>query len=449
MHVGVAFLAVCRGVSYTIGDTARQAIFWRFCYPLSVGVTKTGRKQLTKKLTTLAFERAKPKQDSDGKLVRNEIADGGADGLYLIVQPSGAKSWAIRYRYNGKATKFTLGRGAALSLAEARKAAAEARLALEKGIDPAAGRRAARAANKTEQHPDTVETLVKQFIALHGPKVYDSALRRFVLPKWAKRSVHEIRRRDVIALVEAIAVDRPVMANRTLGILSKYFNWLVARDVITASPVHGVEMPGVEKARDRLLDDDEIAALWRVCADEGIVGAAVRIMLLTGARRTEVSAMRWAEIDQEKRTWVLPSERSKNRQAHVVPLSTAAWEIIAALPRISDTYVFSVSGDGPLVNFTRIKERLDAKLGFSRPWVIHDLRRSCASGLQRLGVRVEVIEATLGHRSGVFRGITSIYQRHDFADEKRAALQRWADHVEQLAAGKPCKLIKLRADMGS
>ena len=410
---------------------------------------------MAKKLTTLAFERSKPKLDSGGKLVRNEIADGGADGLYLIVQPSGAKSWAVRYRNNGRATKFTLGRGATLSVAEARKAAADARLSLEKGIDPAAERRAVCAAKKTEQHPDTVEALVKQFIALHGPKIrpatlrmYESALRRFMLPKWAKRQVHEIRRRDVIALVEAIAVDRPVMANRTLGVLSKFFNWLVGRDVITASPVLGVEMPGVEKARERTLDDDELGCVWRACADEGIIGAAVLIMLLTGARRTEVSAMRWAEIDEETRTWVLLSERSKNHQAHVVPLSTTAWEIIAALPRISDTHVFSTSGNGPVVNFCRIKERLDAKLKLEKHWQFHDLRRSCASGLQRLGVRVEVIEATLGHRSGVFRGITSIYQRHDFADEKRAALQRWADHVEQLAAGKPCKLIKLR-DMGS
>jgi integrase len=194
-----------------------------------------------------------------------------------------------------------------------------------------------------------------------------------------------------------------------------------------------------------MLGNDEIAALWRACADEGILGAAVRIMLLTGARRTEVSAMRWAEIDEETRTWVLPSERSKNRQAHVVPLSTGAWQIIAALPRISDTHVFSTSGNGPIVNFCRIKERLDVKLKFERHWQLHDLRRSCASGLQRLGVRVEVIEATLGHRSGVFRGITSIYQRHDFAHEKCVALQRWADHVEQLVAGTSGKLIKLRA----
>ena len=376
---------------------------------------------------------------------------GAPTGSTSSLQPSGAKSWAIRYRHNGRPTKFTLGGGEALSLAQARKGAADARLALEKGIDPAAERRAARAANKAEQHPDTVDALVRQFTTLHGPKlrpatlrIYDSALRRFVLPKWGKRSVHEIRRRDVIALVEAIAVDRPVMANRTLGILSKFFNWLVARDVITASPVHGVEMPAVEKARDRVLDEDEVAALWRACAEEGVIGAAVRIMLLTGARRTEVSAMRWAEVDEKNRVWVLPSERSKNGQAHVVPLSGAAWEIIAALPRISDTHVFSVSGDGPLVNFTRIKERVDAKLCFARPWVIHDLRRTCASGLQRLGVRVEVIEATLGHRSGLFRGIVSTYQRHDFADEKRVALQRWADHVEQLAAGKLGKLIKLR-----
>ncbi len=259
-----------------------------------------------------------------------------------------------------------------------------------------------------------------------------------------KRLVHEIRRRDVIALVEAIAVDRPVMANRTLGILSKLFNWLVARDVIAASPVHGVEMPGVEKAGDRALDDNEIATLWRACADEGVVGAAVRIMLLTAARRTEVSAMRWAEINEEKRTWLLPSERSKNRQTHVVPLSTAAWEIIAALPRISDTHVFSTSGNGPVVNFCRIKERLDAKLKFEKHWQFHDLRRSCASGLQRLGVRVEVIEATLGHRSGVFRGITSIYQRHDFADEKRAALEAWGRHVEGLVIRTSANVLPLR-----
>jgi integrase len=303
------------------------------------------------------------------------------------VQPSGAKSWAIRYRHNGRPTKFTLGRGGALSLAEARKAAADARLALEKGIDPAAERRAAQADRKAEQQPDTVEALVKQFITLHGPKIrpatlriYGSSLRRFVLPKWAKRPVHEIRRRDVIGLVEAIAIDRPVMANRTLGVLSKFFNWLVARDVIAASPVLGVEMPGVEKARDRVLDDEEITTVWRASANEGIVGAAVRIMLLTGARRTEVSAMRWAEIDEETRTWVLPSERSKNGQAHVIPLSTTAWQILVALPRISDIHVFSTSGNGPIVNFCRIKERLDAKLNFEKHWQFHDLRRSCASG---------------------------------------------------------------------
>jgi integrase len=230
------------------------------------------------------------------------------------------------------------------------------------------------------------------------------------------------------------------MANRTLGVLSKFFNWLVARDVIAASPVLGVEMPGVEKARDRVLDDEEITTVWRASANEGIVGAAVRIMLLTGARRTEVSAMRWAEIDEETRTWVLPSERSKNGQAHVIPLSTTAWQILVALPRISDIHVFSTSGNGPVVNFCRIKERLDAQLNFEKHWQFHDLRRSCASGLQRLGLRVEVIEAVLGHRSGVFRGITSIYQRHDFADEKRIALQRWAEHIEQLAAGKPLPL---------
>ena len=259
---------------------------------------------MTKKLTTLAFERAKPKLDSGGAAVRNEIADGGADGLYLIVQPSGAKSWAIRYRHNGRPTKFTLGGGEALSLAQARKGAADARLALEKGMipppnDAPLGPPTRRSSTPTRLTRSSAVHYPARTEAQAGhPEIYDSALRRFVLPKWGKRSVHEIRRRDVIALVEAIAVDRPVMANRTLGILSKFFNWLVARDVITASPAHGVDMPGVEKARDRVLDEDEVATLWHACADEGVVGDAVRIMLLTGARRTEVSAMRWAEIDE-------------------------------------------------------------------------------------------------------------------------------------------------------
>ena len=410
---------------------------------------------MAKKLTALSVENAKPRRTA-GTLARAEIPDGGCPGLFLVVQPSGAKSWAVRYRFRRKSRKLTLNGGAAvLTLAAARAAATQALHQIEQGIDPAAAKQAARVTAMEQEAlraQDGVARLINDFIEFHGKRKlrpntlaqHVSVARRFVLPAWRDRTVHDIRKRDIIALIEPIAIDRPVMANRTRGVLSKFFNWLVARDVIAANPCAGVEMPGAETARDRYLDDAEIAQLWAACEGDPIFGAAIRIMLLAGARRSEVAGMRWSEIDEQAQLWVLPKERSKNKRELRIPLSPLAWGIINAVPRIAGCdFVFSITGKGPIANFRHIKDRLDAKLNFAEPWVIHDLRRSCASGLQRLGVRIEVIEATLGHLSGSFRGIVGTYQRHDFADEKRAALDRWAAHVEQIVSGKLAKVLSL------
>ena len=404
---------------------------------------------MAKKLTALSVENTQPRP------VRAEVPDGGCPGLFLVVQPSGVKSFALRYRFTGEPRKLTLGRYPEISLAQARATATGARVQIEEGIDPSASKRTARASVAEQEAlraQDSVETLVGEFIRLHGPKIrpntlaqYESVTRRFIIPGWADRTVHDIRKRDIIAMIGAIATDRPIMANRALGVLSKFFAWLVARDVIAASPCIGVEMPGAEVVRERFLDDGELIQLWAACEGDHIFGAAIRVMVLVGARRSEVAEMLWSEIDTDARIWTLPAARSKNRRAHVVPLSSLAWEIINAVPRIAGCdFVFSTTGKGPIANFHHIKDRLDAKLNFDKAWRIHDLRRSCASGLQRLGVRVEVIEAALGHLSGSFRGIVGTYQRHDFADEKRVALQRWADHIEQLVTGKSAKILALR-----
>jgi integrase len=410
---------------------------------------------MAKKLTALSVENAQPKHVA-GAPVRTEIPDSGCPGLFLVVQPSGAKSWAVRYRFNRKPRKLTLdGGGAVMTLAAARAAAAGALYQIAQGDDPAAAKQTARikvVEQETLRAQDSVEKLVGEFIRLHGPKIrsntlaqYESVVRRFIVPAWRSRTVHDIRKRDIIALIEPIAVEHPYMADRLLGVIHKFFAWLVARDVVATNPASGVEMPGTEVARERFLDDVEIVQLWAACEGDLIFGAAIRVMLLVGARRSEVAEMRWSEIDTAARIWTLPATRSKNRRAHTVPLCTLAWEIINAVPRIAGCdFVFSTTGEGPIANFHHIKDRLDAKLNFAEPWVIHDLRRSCASGLQRLGVRVEVIEAALGHLSGSFRGIVGTYQRHDFADEKRVALQRWADHIEQLVTGKPAKILALR-----
>jgi integrase len=250
----------------------------------------------------------------------------------------------------------------------------------------------------------------------------------------------------VIELAEAIAADgRGYMANRTLAVLSKFFNWLVARDVLDFSPVTGVERPHQEKARERILTDAELRALWLACDGDEPFGSALRLLILTGARRNEVSRMTWSELD-ERWIWLLPAERSKNGLAHSIPLSTQAQAILMKQPRIDGSgYVFTLDGYTAIRGWEKVKTRLSEKVGIAAAsWRLHDLRRTCASRMQKLGVPVPVIESALNHTSGTFRGIVGVYQQHDYADEICVAFQKWGDHVERLVEGKPAKVIALR-----
>jgi integrase len=207
-----------------------------------------------------------------------------------------------------------------------------------------------------------------------------------------------------------------------------------------------VERPHQEQVRNRTLSDPELHALWLACEGDGPFGQALRLLVLTGARRNEVSRLCWSEIDAERQVWVLPAVRSKNAREHVSPLSTQAWAIIQAMPRFADCdYVFSADGHNAIVGWAKAKSRISAKAGIAEEgWRLHDVRRSCAAGMQRLGVSVPVVEKALNHQSGVFRGIVSTYQTHDYADEVRIALQKWSDHVEQLVTGKSARVVSLR-----
>jgi integrase len=399
---------------------------------------------VAKPLTRIAVEAAKPHR------ARVEIADGGCAGLYLIVQPSGVKSWAWRYRFAGISRKLTLGRVDALSLAAARTAALDARHRLEQGLDPAAEKQATKAVTAA----DTIAELTEQFLELYAkprtrPRTYrqsQDVLRRLVQPAWRDRTVHEIRRRDVIALVDSIARRNGTqMADKALAILCKLFAWLIARDVVNASPCRGVEKPVRNLPRDRVLNDDEIVSLWNACADQGPGGRAVRLLLLTGCRRDEVFGARWNEIEAAERLWRLPRERVKNAIPHTVPLAPQAWAIVAAQPHFAGCdLIFTNDGLRPIGGLSRLKRDLDKAMQLTAPWVLHDLRRSAASGMQRLGTPVEVIEKALNHVSGAYRGVAGIYQRDPMTEQVRAALQRWADNVEQLVNGKPAQIVPLR-----
>jgi integrase len=206
----------------------------------------------------------------------------------------------------------------------------------------------------------------------------------------------------------------------------------------------GIERPAPEQSRERVLADKELKSIWQAADELGHPYAGiVKLLILTGQRRNEIAGLRWSEIDLDVRSLHLPAQRTKNARAHDVPLSAQALAIVAGLPRLVDAdLVFTVKRK-PVTGFSRAKERLNGASGVT-DWTLHDIRRTVASGLQRLGVRLEVTEAVLNHKSGSMAGIVGVYQRHDYASEKRDALQRWADHVDALVSGAKANVVALR-----
>jgi integrase len=390
---------------------------------------------------------------------RREVPDGRIAGLYLVLQPSGARSWALRFRANGTPKKLTLGPYPTIDLATARKRAQEALGDVAGGKDPAADKQASRATARAERTDDdnrverVAEAFIKRHVKLSG-KVganWGAEVERLfkveILPRIGAKRIGDIKKNDILAILDAIA-DRgsPITANRTLAVLKKFFTWAAdARGLIVVSPCKGVKAPASETSRDRVLGDDEIRAAWRAFDEVGWpFGPIGKLLLLTGARRSEIAKATWSEIDLAAKTLTLPGSRTKNGDPNMIPLSDAAVEILEALPRVEGKagFVFTTTGGAVAVSgftyFMQAVERsMAVELGKAPPrWVLHDLRRTVATNLQRLGVRLEVTEAILNHLSGSRAGIVGVYQRHNWADEKRAALDAWARQLDAIIEGR-------------
>jgi integrase len=386
---------------------------------------------------------------------RRETPDGKTKRLYFVDQLSGSASWAWRYSFAGKPEKLTFTPYPDIGLAKARALAANAAAVLADGRRPAAEKQAALVAAKAalEAAPldlfdDVAELYVERGLKKKREQKRERTKREiariiagYLLPKWRGRRFSSIAKAEGLALVDAMVERTPVMANRTLATMKALGRFAVSRDIITVNPFATIERPAPETSRDRALSDLEIGALLKaVDAESYPYGPVTRLLLMLGARRSEVAEMRWSEIDLATKTWTLPAARSKNRHEHVLPLPDAAVDILRGLPRIEGSDLVFTSDGRPLGAFDwtkkRLHARMEAALGQSvPPWTFHDLRRTCASGLAAIGVAPHVIERVLNYRGGEIRGIGLTYNRHPYAAEMLSALTAWSRRLGEIEHG--------------
>jgi integrase len=394
----------------------------------------------------------------------------------------GRKTWIAMGRVDGKAVMETIGTLAQIPKVErAREKAREAIGKMRAGAKPLDERRddrrrreaeaAAAAAAAIEAAEGRFETVAERFLAEGWKRSkrrqrwspnyraeVERILRHDVLPRWRDKPIKSISKADVDALLDAKAAgrERPrkgrengaeVQANRTLTRLRTLFGWAKVEGYIVTDPSAGVAIRGEETERERYLDDDEIGWFWRGTERAGWpFGSIFKIMLLTAQREGEVAGMRWSEIDFDKRTWIIPPERTKSERAHVVHLSELACEVLREAPRMGGDLVLPSRVGTVISSFTKPKDRLDAAMVAQKraetgnpeatieAWVLHDLRRSAATAMaEKLKVREEVADKILNHANRRRAGsLAKVYNRADYLDERRAALEALGRYVEGL-----------------
>jgi integrase len=362
-------------------------------------------------------------------------------GFGVKLTPKGRKVFIVLYRTGGagsKLRKYTIGPYGRVTLHQARVAAQRVFAAKLEGRDPAAEKREAKRRVVADRVEDLLETFIIQRLSQNrsGGEI-SRLLRREVGKPWAGRSIHEITKRDVVEVVTAIEQrGAPVAANKILKSIKTFLRWCVGRAVLDQSPAEGVPLPTKEVARDRVLDDEELARVILAARQiGGPYSGIVEFLALTGQRREEVAHLQWEELDLARRIWTIPKSRTKNAKAHVVHLSEQA---LAAMKRTDrrGPLVFSLPGTKPFQEFSRAKRELDQLSGVTG-WRVHDLRRTCVSGMARLGVAPHVADKILNHQAGTISGVAAVYQRHEFLAERRAALDLWGAHVSELLKEMP------------
>jgi len=448
-------------------------------------------------LTAPACDKFKP------TTARRVIRDKGARSLFLIIAPSGAKSWMMRFRRpDGRPGKITLGPfdasgrelkdepeiGQPLTLAAARTLATKVhrqRALHQDVIAEHKTRRHRERAVAVERSANTFATAARRFIEEYAKPnqrrwIETARLLGFepdgdeLVPRkggfsyrWAERPITSIDGDDIWSAIDdarrhGVPGSQPrnpkpseARARAVAAALSGMFAWCKERRIIKTNPCADLERPQAPKARDRALSADEIRWFWKACAIVGEpFGTIFRLLLLTGARLNEVAGMARDELDADGSTWRLPGRRTKNHRAHLIWLAPLARGLIEKVKSPPGNLVFSTTGETPVSGWNRVKRRLDAimvKLARGErdqdvtiaAWRLHDLRRTAVTGMAELGIRPDVIELVVNHVSGSRGGVAGVYNRSELLPERCAALKRWAAHLEDLAARRPTNVIKL------
>ena len=374
------------------------------------------------------------------KAGQDEHRDTKVTGLRLRVGAGGKKTWIVRARAGARVLNKKLGTYPAMRLGAARTAAERVLEAIARDGSAEATERTFGAVADAWIEKKRADRKRNKSVELQRRR-----LELHVLPKWRDRKIADIRRGDVRELIENIEGD--VLPNRILTVVRTVFRFALSRDWVEASPAEGIEMPKDENARDRFLEMEEVKRVWEATNLLGYpFGPYVRLLLLTGQRRTEVASMRWQDVDLDAGRWILKADDTKSDRAHLVPLSEPAVEQLKGLPRFG-AFVFSTDGETHIKGYAKGKKRLDAFLAAAgeplAPWTLHDLRRTVATHMVRLGVSMEIVARVLAHAKA---GVTArVYALHEYEPEKRSALERWAADVMRVVEDRPAgKVVNLR-----
>lgn len=400
---------------------------------------------------------------------RQEIPDSAQAGLYLVMQPSGALSWAVRTKIDGKASKVTVGRydeigsaddrigtlispTQALNVTQARAAAEKVIADAKRGNDP----------RQQKIDKTSVSAWFDEFIktaratGFKGRAVkastadeYERIIATNIKPHW--KHVTDIRTLDYRDVEKLLAKLTPGARRNAFAVLSAFFRWKPVARAMGRNIIELAEAPAKPNSRDRVLATDEIKTVWNASEKCGYpFGPMAQLLLLTGQRRDEIAELKWRELSDDLNAITLEASRTKNSRPHVVPLAPLAQSIIKALPRIADAdgnpseYVFTTTATTAFSGFSNGKKALDKHCGEPAlpDWHLHDLRRTCATELAKLGIKQEVTEAILNHKTGKVSGVAAIYNRYDYQDEKRDALEKWATRIAAITANNVTLLPK-------